>query len=120
VCKHGRIFALDKKHMLMLNILKSLFGSKPAVDFKKLVADGAQILDVRTRDEYKGGHVQGSKNIPLQELAKNLSKLKKDKPIITYCASGMRSASAKGLLKSNGFTEVHNGGSWKGLHDKLK
>jgi len=49
-----------------------------------------------------------------------LSKLKKDKPIITCCASGMRSASAKSILKSNGFTEVHNGGGWSSLQNKIR
>jgi rhodanese-related sulfurtransferase len=48
-----------------------------------------------------------------------LNKLKKDNPIITCCASGMRSASAKSILKSNGFTEVHNGGGWSSLQNKL-
>jgi rhodanese-related sulfurtransferase len=48
-------------------------------------------------------------------LPNQLSKLKKETPVITCCASGMRSASAKSILKSNGFTEVHNGGSWMNL-----
>jgi rhodanese-related sulfurtransferase len=44
-----------------------------------------------------------------------ISKISKDKPIITVCASGMRSASAKGMMKNAGYTNVHNGGSWTNL-----
>jgi rhodanese-related sulfurtransferase len=47
----------------------------------------------------------------LDELGRHLTKLKKDATIITYCASGMRSDSAKSILKSNGFAHVQNGGS---------
>ncbi len=99
----------------MIQLLKNIFGIGPKVDLGELVAKGAIILDVRTKGEYQGGHVKGSINIPLNVLNGNLSKLKKDKPVITCCASGMRSASAKGILKSNGFAEVHNGGSWMNL-----
>ncbi|MFN6083407.1 MAG: rhodanese-like domain-containing protein, partial [Fluviicola sp.] len=42
-----------------------------------------------------------------------------DKTIITCCASGMRSASAKSLLKSSGYAEVHNGGGWMSLRNKI-
>ena len=82
--------------------------------------EGAIILDVRSKGEYQGGHIKGSINIPVDTLKKNLSKLKKDSPIITCCASGMRSASAKSILKSNGFTEVHNGGGWSSLQNKIR
>ena len=99
----------------MIQLLKNIFGLGPKVDLGELVAKGAIILDVRTKSEYQGGHVKGSINIPLNVLNGNLSKLKKDKSVITCCASGMRSASAKGILKSNGFSEVHNGGSWMNL-----
>ena len=91
----------------------------PNVDFKELMQNGAQIIDVRTKSEYQQGHVKGSINIPLNNLSNHYSKLKKDKPIITCCASGMRSASAKSILKSNGFTEVHNGGGWMSLQNKI-
>jgi rhodanese-related sulfurtransferase len=53
-------------------------------------------------------------------LNSNLNKLKKDKPIITCCASGMRSANAKSILKSNGFKEVYNGGGWSTLQNKIR
>lgn len=104
----------------MLTLLKRMFGSGPAPDYATLMQQGAQIIDVRTTGEYRSGHIRGSVNIPLDTLQRNLSKLKKDKPVITCCASGMRSASAKNILKSNGFTEVYNGGGWMGLENKLR
>lgn len=104
----------------MINAIKNLLGFGPKVDYAQLVKDGAIILDVRSKGEYQGGHIKGSINISVDTLSNNLSKLKKDKPIITCCASGMRSASAKSILKSNGFTEVHNGGGWSSLQNKIR
>ncbi len=105
----------------MLEGIKSLFGIGPAVDYATLVKQGAIILDVRSKGEYVGGHIKGSINISVETLYNNLNKLKdKNKPIITCCASGMRSASAKHFLKSNGYAEVHNGGSWHSLQNKIR
>lgn len=104
----------------MIDFFKKLLGMGPGVDFAQLVKDGAQIVDVRTSGEYSSGHMKGSLNIPLQSLNSGMKKLKKDKPVITVCASGMRSASAKSILKSNGFSNVHNGGSWNSLASKIK
>jgi rhodanese-related sulfurtransferase len=104
----------------MIAALKELLGMGPKVDYAQLVKEGAIILDVRNKGEYAGGHIKGSINISVDTLSNNLSKLKdKDKTIITCCASGMRSASAKGILKSNGYTHVHNGGGWSSLQNKL-
>ncbi len=102
----------------MRTLINKLFGLKSA-DYAELVKNGATILDVRTPAEFKQGHVKGSVNIPLQTLHGQISKLKKDHPIITCCASGMRSASAKSILKSAGFTNVHNGGGWMSLSNKI-
>jgi rhodanese-related sulfurtransferase len=103
----------------MINTLKKLFGIGPKVDYAALVKQGAVILDVRSPAEYKQGHIKGSVNTPLNDLSRHISKLKKEATIITCCASGMRSASAKSILKSNGFTQVHNGGGWSSLQNKL-
>jgi phage shock protein E len=104
----------------MIQFLRKLFGLGPATDYAQLVKDGAIIVDVRSNGEYNGGHVKGSINIPVDQLANNLSKLKdKNKTIITCCASGMRSASAKAALKSNGYAQVYNGGNWSSLERKL-
>jgi phage shock protein E len=103
----------------MLNKIKEMLGFGPGVDFAQLVKEGAQIIDVRTTAEFQSGHIRGSINIPLNTLESKLSKVRKDKPVITCCASGVRSASAKGILKSRGYNEVHNGGGWMSLQRKL-
>ncbi|MFZ5970738.1 MAG: rhodanese-like domain-containing protein [Bacteroidota bacterium] len=102
-----------------MELLRKLFGLGPKVDLARLVKDGAVIVDVRTKGEYAGGHIKGSVNIPLDQLPHRLNQLNKNKVIITCCASGMRSASARHILKSNGFEQVHNGGGWGSLQYKL-
>lgn len=103
-----------------MSIFGKLFGlGGPAVDFKALKAEGALIIDVRSEGEYKSGHLEGSKNIPLDRLNSQLSKLPKDKVIITCCASGMRSGSAQSLLERAGYT-AYNGGGWTSLARRLE
>ena len=105
----------------MIKAMLNFFGLGPQVNYAELVKQGAVILDVRSKGEYAGGHIKGSINIPVDQLSGNLHQLKdKTKPIITCCASGMRSASAKNSLKSLGYTQVYNGGSWGSLNYKLK
>lgn len=103
----------------MLQAIKNLLGFVPKVDYRDLIQKGAVIIDVRTPNEFRGGHIKSALNIPLNNLASQVSKIKKDKPVITCCASGMRSASAKSYLQSNGFKEVYNGGSWMSLQNKI-
>jgi len=104
----------------MLATIKKMLGFGPTVNYAELVQQGAIILDVRSKGEFAGGHIKGSVNISVDVLGKNLTQFKdKNQAIITCCASGMRSASAKGLLKSKGFLNVYNGGSWNGLQQKI-
>lgn len=103
----------------MINMIKNALGLGPKTDYKELLKKGAQIIDVRSRDEYSSGHLKGSINIPLNELASSVNKIKKNVPLITCCASGMRSASAKSTLKSMGYNDVHNGGGWVNLNGKI-
>lgn len=104
----------------MMETLKKIFRLMPDTDYAQLVKNGAIILDVRTKGEYGGGHIKGSVNIAVDQLGNNLERFKnKEQTIITCCASGMRSASAKNILKSKGYTQVHNGGSWNSLQHKI-
>lgn len=104
----------------MMQILKQLFGLGPKTDYQALIKEGAIILDVRTPGEYSSGHIKGSVNIPLDQLSNRLSKIgSREKPVITCCASGMRSASAKSFLQSKGYARVYNGGGWQSLRNKL-
>jgi phage shock protein E len=103
----------------MFESIKKMFSSVNK-DYAHLRSEGAIILDVRSHGEFVTGHIEGSVNIPVNKLSENLDKLKsKSKPIITCCASGMRSASAKGILEAKGYTRVINGGSWQSLEKKL-
>ena len=104
----------------MIEALKKLFGFGAKVNYAELVQNGAMILDVRTKNEFSDGHIKGAINIPVDQLGNNLNKLKdKTRNIITCCASGARSGFAKRMLISNGFPNVHNGGGWHSLNQKI-
>ena len=104
----------------MFSAIKKLLGFGPSADYAALMQQGAIIIDVRSKGEYASGHIKGSINIPVDQLSKNLNKFKnKEQHIITCCASGMRSASAKGILTSNNFVNVYNGGPWHRLNQKI-
>lgn len=103
----------------MLETIKNLLGIGPELNYQELKARGVQIIDVRSKGEFDQGHINGSVNIPLPSLSNQLNKIKRDRPVITCCASGMRSASAKSVLQSNGYSEVYNGGGWSSLNQKL-
>ena len=86
---------------------------------KEFIDKGAVIIDVRTPGEFQGGHIKGSKNIPLNTIGNQIDSIKKlNKPVIACCASGMRSAQATSILKNNGI-EAMNGGGWSSLQNKL-
>jgi rhodanese-related sulfurtransferase len=70
---------------------------------KALVAGGALLLDVRTPEEFAAGRIDGARNLPVDSLAGALSTLPKDKPIVVYCAAGVRAGRAAQLLADNGF-----------------
>ena len=105
----------------MLGFLSNLFSNKNKHQaIHQLMQQGAVIVDVRTSAEFSNSHISGAKNIPLQVLNGKIANLKKEgKPIITCCASGMRSGSATSLLKSNGIQSI-NGGAWNSLQKILK
>lgn len=98
-----------------MGFFSKLFG--PKTDWSDLIKNqNAKIVDVRTPAEYKSGHIKGSVNIPLNTLSASTKKLKGTEPIVLCCASGMRSGQAVSILKSQGFTQVYNGGSWHSLN----
>lgn len=105
---------------IMMEFLRKLFGLRGKISFKNLVSNGASIVDVRIVSDYQTGHIKNSINIPLHDLPGSLSKIDKDKPVITCCASGLRSGSAVRILKKNGYKDVHNGGGWANLLFKIK
>jgi rhodanese-related sulfurtransferase len=62
-----------------------------------------QLLDVRSPDEWKGGHIPNARHIFLGELREHLGKLDKTKPTAVYCDSGYRASIATSILKQEGF-----------------
>lgn len=96
-----------------MGLFSKIFGSRPSLaDFK---AKGAIVIDVRTPEEFKSGHVKGAKNIPLQQINTRTEEiLRMKKPVILCCASGMRSGQATRILKAAG-VDCMNGGSWTGV-----
>lgn len=92
---------------------KRLFGGDSVPDLSALRREGVVVIDVRTAAEYQEGHMAGVRHVPLNTLAQQCSGWKKDQPIITICASGMRSAQAAAILRAKGFTRVYNGGGWR-------
>ena len=103
----------------MFHFLKDLAGGTKT-DYKALMKEGALIIDVRTPGEYQGGHIQGSVNIPVDQIKKHIPDLKKkNKTVITCCRSGARSGMAADLLSGAGLT-AHNGGPWNRLQQQIK
>ena len=81
-------------------------------DFK---SRGALVIDVRSKEEFRSGHLKGAKNMPIGSLASKIDEIKKlDKPVVFCCASGMRSGQATSMMKSQGI-ECMNGGGWTSL-----
>ncbi len=101
-----------------MGLFSNMFGTK--LDVKELMAEGAVIIDVRSPGEFQSGHIQGSKNIPLNTISGKVQKFKKlDKPVILCCASGNRSGQAARILKAEGI-DAHNGGGWRALNGQLR
>ncbi|WP_445736413.1 rhodanese-like domain-containing protein [Mariniflexile sp.] len=101
-----------------MGLLDFLFGNKKD-RIKDFQSRGAIIIDVRTKAEYEQGAITGSKHIPLQSIASKIAEIKKmNKPVITCCASGMRSGNAARILKSHGI-EAINGGGWQSLKSRI-
>ena len=82
---------------------------------------GAVLLDVRTPQEYREGHIPGSKNLPLQTIDKVDSIVEnKDTVLYVYCHSGARSRQAASLLQYMGYSNVTNIGGITAYSGKVE
>jgi len=72
------------------------------------VARDHTFLDVRTPEEFAGGHIPGAGNIAVETLESRLDEISRDKPVVVYCRSGNRSATAARILDEAGFTNVYD------------
>jgi rhodanese-related sulfurtransferase len=92
-----------------------------AEQYVSTYADGQTphfLLDVRTPEEFASGHIAGAVNISLQTLQSNLASVPKDQPVVIYCRSGNRSATAAQVLAEAGYTQVFDMGGilrWQSL-----
>ncbi len=86
-------------------------------ELKSIVGkQGKYFIDVRTVGEYRGNHMKGFQNIPLNDLASKTNQLDKNREVIVICQSGMRSKQAAKMLKKLGFQHVINvSGGMNGL-----
>lgn len=97
-----------------MGLLGSMFGSK--VNLEEIVKQGAKIVDVRSPQEFQGGHVAGSINIPLNIIGQKADEIKAwNQPVILCCASGNRSGMATRQLKKHDI-DCFNGGSWMSVN----
>lgn len=95
-----------------MSFWSTVFGvsnsSPESLRVKELLASGqARIIDVRTPAEFASGHVSGAINLPVSDLANRMKEIgPKETPVVLYCRSGARSASAASMLRSAGFQEI--------------
>ncbi|WP_138433008.1 rhodanese-like domain-containing protein [Winogradskyella algicola] len=101
-----------------MGFLDFIFGTKKR-QVDEFLENGAVILDVRSQREWDAGHIEKALHIPLDQLNNRIDEVKKfNKPVVTCCASGVRSAKAAKFLNLNNI-EATNGGGWVSLNKKL-
>ncbi|MGL1900855.1 MAG: rhodanese-like domain-containing protein [Fibrobacterales bacterium] len=97
---------------MIFDAIKKVLGGN-GEEIAEAVKSGATLIDVRSAGEFRGGSVPGAINIPHDEMRKHKAKFEKMKqPLILFCASGMRSATATMALKGMGIENVLNGKTW--------
>lgn len=98
-------------------------GAEHATSPKEAVKAAALVLDVRSEDEFAGGHLERAENIPVDQVEAQLDAIgkkvggDKSKPIAVYCAAGGRAARAKQMLEKAGYTHVTNAGGYSQLKE---
>jgi rhodanese-related sulfurtransferase len=73
---------------------------------RKLVEEGAQLVDVRADHEWEAGHIAGARHVPLPELPQHIDEIEKDRPVVVYCRGGNRSSMGAAALNDAGFEAV--------------
>ena len=96
------------------NIANGLLKQWHLEDVDRLPRDGSvTLLDTRTVGEYSYGHINGFKNIPVDELRERLNEVEKGKPVYVICQSGLRSYVASRILEGNGFESYNFAGGFR-------
>jgi len=88
-----------------------------AADARARIADGARVIDVRTAEEFDGGHLDGALHLDAQQddFAERVGELPREAAYVVYCASGRRATGAVETMLGLGFTDVVNGGGYTDL-----
>lgn len=73
---------------------------------RKLIDEGAQLVDVRADHEWEAGHIAGAKHVPLPELPQRTGEIDQDRPVVVYCRGGNRSSMATAALNDAGYDAV--------------
>ncbi len=95
-------------------------GGTSEASIEEYLNESAVVIDVRTVDEFREGHVKGSKNIVLNTIPTKVDKIKAmNKKVIAVCRSGARSGQATSFLKQHGI-DVINGGPWQNVAKFVK
>jgi rhodanese-related sulfurtransferase len=114
-------FAIVIVAIVAFIIIRLLLTNKNQKKMLELVNSGnTLIVDVRSKEEFRGGHIENSVNIPLDSISGETEKLRHYDNLILVCASGMRSAQAKSILLGKGLKNVSNGGAWQSLNSKIR
>jgi rhodanese-related sulfurtransferase len=113
----NNLIAIAVGIVLIIIVRKVLMGGAPRVsgaEARKLVEEGAMLVDVRSPHEFASGKIKGSKNIPVQAISNRIAEFGPvDKPIVLCCQSGARSAMAARTLKGAGYKKLYNLGGWQ-------
>jgi len=85
------------------------------LEYQNEFGDGTPhlLIDVRTPKEFASGHIQNAINIPVETLQTRLDEVPGDAPVVVYCRSGNRSASAAQILVENGYQQIYDLGGIK-------
>lgn len=95
------------------NISRGLLKQWHLKELDSLPRDGSvTLLDTRTADEYHMGHIEGFRNIPVDELRERLEEMEKEKPVYVICQSGLRSYIATRILEGNGYKAYNFSGGY--------
>lgn len=110
--------------LLILLCASSCLAQPNTIDFRmvdELIKDGAVLVDVRTPEEFSAGNIDGAVLLPYQRILElpDVVTIKKDTPIVLYCASGKRAGIAKDVLEQAGYSQVYNAGGYEELYRQL-
>jgi rhodanese-related sulfurtransferase len=119
----GRVQSINTPVLILAVLLSLIMGAcagavGPATAQVQLIGpqeykqqfsqDDHLLIDVRTPEEYAGGHIPGSINISVETLADRLDEVPRDETLVVYCRTGNRSATAANILVENGYQPVYD------------